>query len=250
MKSIANISLWRRIIPFRPANAAIIDGGPAPTFAAGMVDDFADLERRCAEKLTAQRGDAAHGLEHVRRVVMNAKRLAAAEGARLDVVVPAAWLHDCVSVPKDSPQRAQASRLAAAQAVLWLHEWGYAAALRPDIAHAIEAHSFTAAITPRTIEAKVVQDADRLEAIGAVGLARCLMLGGAMGRPLYAADDPFCANRKPDDRASAVDHFYTKLLQLESTMQTASGRREARARTEYLRGFLAQLRRESEPARE
>ena len=250
MKSIANISLWRRIIPFRPANAAIIDGGPAPTFAAGMVDDFADLERRCAEKLTAQRGDAAHGLEHVRRVVMNAKRLAAAEGARLDVVVPAAWLHDCVSVPKDSPQRAQASRLAAAQAVLWLRSWGCPEALLPEIAHAIEAHSFTAAIAPRTIEAKVVQDADRLEAIGAVGLARGLMLGGAMGRPLYAADDPFCANRKPDDRASAVDHFYTKLLQLEGTMQTAIGRREARARTEYLRGFLAQLRREIEPARE
>ena len=209
-----------------------------------MADNFTELEKRCAERLAAQPGDAAHDLGHVRRVVQNARGLAAAEGARLEVVLPAAWLHDCVTVPKDSPQRAQASRLAAAQAVRWLEEWDYPAEFMPDIAHAIEAHSFTAAIPPRTIEAKVVQDADRLEAIGAVGLARCLMLGGAMGRPLYAADDPWCERRAPDDRASAIDHFYTKLLKLEGTMQTASGRREARVRTEFLEGFLAQLRHE------
>ena len=75
-------------------------------------------------------------------------------------------------------------------------------------------------------------------------LSRRQMLGGAMGRPLYAAVDPFCAKRAPDDRASAVDHFYTKLLKLEGTMQTAGGRREARGRTEFLEKFLAQLRRE------
>jgi uncharacterized protein len=211
-----------------------------------MSADFTDLEKRCTQALSAQGGDAAHGLEHVQRVVMNARKLAAEEGARLEVVVPAAWLHDCVSVPKDSPQRASASRLAAEQALRWLGEWHYPAALLPEIAHAIEAHSFTAAIAPRTLEAKVVQDADRLEAIGAVGLARCLMLGGAMGRPLYAAEDPFCEKRAPDDRASAVDHFYTKLLKLEGTMQTAGGRREARVRTEFLERFLAQLKREIE----
>lgn len=197
--------------------------------------------------LSARGGDVAHGLEHVRRVVRNARRLAAAEGARREVVVPAAWLHDCVTVPKDSPQRAAASRLAAAQAVAWLREWNWPEVFLADIAHAIEAHSFTAGIAPHTTEAKVVQDADRLEAIGAIGLARCLMLGGAMGRPLYVAEDPFCARRAPDDRAATVDHFYTKLLKLEGTMQTASGRREARARTEFLEQFLAELKREIAP---
>ena len=212
-----------------------------------MAEDLTGLEQRCAGKLAAQAGDVAHGLEHVRRVVMNAKRLAAAEGARPEIVVPAAWLHDCVTVPKDSPLRASASRLAAEQAVRWLGEWHYPAALLPDIAHAIEAHSFTAGIAPRTIEAKVVQDADRLEAIGAIGLARCLMLGGALGRPLYAAADPFCEKRPPDDRVSAVDHFYTKLLKLEGSMQTAGGRREARTRTEFLENFLTQLKQEIGP---
>ena len=209
-----------------------------------MPMDFDELERRCGEKLAAAGGDAAHDREHVRRVVRNAAALAAAEGARSEVVLPAAWLHDCVTVPKDSPQRAAASRLAAAQAVAWLREWGWAEVLLPDIAHAIEAHSFSAGIAPRTIEARVVQDADRLDALGAVGLARCLMLGGELGRPLYAALDPFCEQRPPDDRAACVDHFYAKLLTLEDTMQTAGGRAEARRRTEFLRQFLAELRRE------
>jgi uncharacterized protein len=206
--------------------------------------DFAELERRCLEKLVAAGGDAAHDLEHIRRVVANARGLAAAEGARLEIVLPAAWLHDCVTVPKDSPQRTTASRLAAAQAVAWLREWDWPETLLPDIAHAIEAHSFSAGIPPRTTEAKVVQDADRLDALGAVGLARCLMLGGAMGRPLYAAVDPFCERRAPDDRAACVDHFFAKLLTLEATMQTVGGRAEARRRTEFLKGFLDELKRE------
>jgi len=209
--------------------------------------DFAGLERRCREKLAAAGGDAAHDLAHVERVVGNAQRLAVAEGARREVVLPAAWLHDCVTVAKDSPSRATASRRAAAQAGAWLREWGWDDALLPEIAHAIEAHSFSAGIAPNTIEARVVQDADRLDALGAVGLARCLMLGGAMGRPLYAAEDPWCKQRAPDDRAACVDHFYTKLLSLESTMQTASGRREAQHRTMFLRQFLAELKRETGP---
>jgi uncharacterized protein len=209
-----------------------------------MSVDFAELEQRCVQALAAEPGDAAHDLEHVRRVVRNARQLAAVEGARLEVVLPAAWLHDCVTVSKDSPDRSRASRLAAEQAVTWLRAWGWPEALLPEIAHAIQAHSFSAGVPPRTVEARVVQDADRLEALGAVGLARCLLLSGAMGRPLYAPEDPFCEHRAPDDRAAAVDHFFAKLLKLEDTMQTAGGRREARQRTEYLRGFLAQLRRE------
>lgn len=206
--------------------------------------DFTELERRCVERLIAAGGDAAHDLEHIRRVVANARGLAVAEGAKPEVVLPAAWLHDCVTVPKDSPQRATASRLAAAQAAAWLREWGWPETFLADIAHAIEAHSFSAGIAPRTIEAKVVQDADRLDALGAVGLARCLMLGGALGRPLYAVEDPFCEQRAPDDRTACVDHFYAKLLKLEATMQTEGGRREARRRTEFLRRFLEELGRE------
>jgi len=110
-----------------------------------------------------------------------------------------------------------------------------------EIAHAIEAHSFSAAVVPRTLEAKVVQDADRLDALGAVGLARTLMLGGEMKRAFYDDVDPFCATRLPDDAVFTLDHLYSKLLTLEGTMQTPGGKAEARLRTKFLRQFLGQL---------
>ena len=185
--------------------------------------------------------DPGHGPTHLERVVATAVRLAEEEGARLDVVLPAAWLHDCVHVAKDSPDRAKASRLAADHALGFLEGAGYPAHSLPDVRHAIEAHSFSAGIVPRTIEAKVVQDADRLDALGAIGLARCLAVGTALGRPLYEPADPFCRARDPDDGGASVDHFYAKLLKLAGSMQTAAGRHEAGRRTKFLEAFLAQL---------
>lgn len=205
---------------------------------------LADIEALSAQYLADAGGDIAHDLEHVRRVVANARALAYVEGARLDVVVPAAWLHDCVAVAKDSPERSRASRLAADEAVSRLRAWGVPEDALPDVAHAIEAHSFSAGIAPRTIEAGVVQDADRLDALGAVGLARCLMLGAELGRPFYVPSDPFCEGRAPDDMASSLDHFYTKLLGLAETFITDAGRAEARRRTATLQRFLDDLRHE------
>ncbi len=191
---------------------------------------------------TGKRADAAHDMAHLARVVAMAKRLAMEEGASLDVVMPAAWLHDCVHVPVTSPDRKRASVMAADAAIALLIEIGYPTGLHAAIHHAIAAHSFSARITPESTEARVVQDADRLDAIGAIGIARCLMLGGQLGRVLYDENDPFAAHRTPDDRVSSLDHFYTKLLTLADTMTTESGRREGASRTEYMRGYLAQLR--------
>jgi uncharacterized protein len=188
--------------------------------------------------------DPAHDREHIRRVVASALALARAEGAELAVVLPAAWLHDCVIVPKDSPQRALASTLAARVAAEVLESIGYPARHIPAIGHAIEAHSFSAGIAPRTIEAMVVQDADRLDALGAIGVARCLMLSGALGRRLYDPGDPFARSRPPDDAANTIDHFYAKLLRLAEGMNTAAARAEAHRRTAFMRSFLDQLGRE------
>jgi len=192
--------------------------------------------------MAAQLGkDAAHDLSHIRRVVHNAMQFAAVEGAETAVVFPAAWLHDCVAVPKDSPLRSQASRLAAETAVTFLHRHDYPAQHLDGIAHAIAAHSFSAQIPPQTIEAKVVQDADRLDAIGAIGIARAFIVGGKLGRPIYNEYDPFCHERTPDDFTATIDHFYTKLFKLEATMQTAVGKREAQIRTDRMRQYLAWL---------
>ena len=204
-----------------------------------------DWEARIRRFVAEQPGaDPGHGEIHLRRVVATALQLAAEEGARADIVWPAAWLHDCVHVAKDSPDRPHASRLAAAHAMQFLGREGYPKECLEPIGHAIEAHSYSAGIPPRTIEAKVVQDADRLDALGAIGVARCIAVGASLGRPLYQADDPFCERRAPDDAGASVDHFYTKLLKLAGTMQTAAGRREAERRTDFIRAFLAQLRTE------
>lgn len=186
-------------------------------------------------------GDAAHDRSHVLRVVANVKALAAAEGADPRIVVPAAWLHDCVQVPKHSPDRARASRLAADAAGEYLRGAGYPAEPIPAIEHAIHAHSFSAGVEARTLEAKVVQDADRLDALGAVGIARTMMLGGVLGVPLYDAAEPIPVTRTPDDRQSVLDHFFVKLLRLEERMQTESGRREAARRTAFMREYLAEI---------
>lgn len=194
---------------------------------------------------TQGEGDPAHDLQHIQRVVLNTRQLAAGENLGLDVLLPAAWLHDCVHVAKDSPQRSQASVIAAERAVTFLRENNYPAEHLDAIHHAISAHSFSAKITPRTLEAAVLQDADRIDALGAVGLSRCLMLGGYMGSSLMSEEDPFCETRTPDDARYCVDHFFAKLLTLQDTMQTKAGRALAKERTAFLRYFLDQLKKET-----
>ena len=185
--------------------------------------------------------DAGHDLEHIQRVVLSARRLAMQENAKLEVVLPAAWLHDCVIVPKDSPLRKQASRLAADAAISHLRADGYPEEPLEAIHHAILTHSFSAGIPPETLEAKIVQDADRLDAIGSIGIARCLMLGGSMGRRLYHPQDPFAAQRDLDDLTYTIDHFFVKLFKLPAQMHTQAAREEAEKRVGVMRQFLEQL---------
>lgn len=189
-------------------------------------------------------GDAAHDLQHIRRVFKNAREICLEEGGDWQVVLPAVLLHDCVHVAKSSPLRTKASVLAAETAVAWLqaHDWPYGKL--DAIGHAIAAHSFSANLETKTLEAKIVQDADRLDALGAVGIARTLMLGGELRREFYHANDPFCDHRDADDSLYTLDHFFRKLFTLVNTMKTASGRRQAQQRTDMMHDYLRQLRRE------
>lgn len=185
--------------------------------------------------------DAAHDFNHVLRVVSTAEQLCKAEQAEVEVVIPAAWLHDCFTYPKDHPQRKQSSQQAADKACEFLREIGYPQQHLEAVHHAIAAHSFSAGILPQTLEAQIVQDADRLDSLGAIGIVRCLQVGTSLQRALYDSDDPFCASRPADDSSFTLDHFYTKLLRLADSMNTAAAKAEALRRTEYMRGFLQQL---------
>jgi uncharacterized protein len=203
------------------------------------------LQQQCLQFLQKMiPADGAHDISHVRRVVKNCSYLTDIEGADSFVTLPAAWLHDCVAVPKDSPLRSQGSRLAADAAVAFLAETGYPKEQLDDVYHAIEAHSYTAAIPTRTLEAQIVQDADRLDSLGAIGIARCLLVGGHLNRPLCDPADPFCDERDPDDSLYTIDHFYNKLFKLPDTMQTEAGRAEAHRRADLMREYLDHLREE------
>ena len=213
--------------------------------AAALADWSARCEAFVRERMA---GDAGHDFGHVRRVVVWARRLGDAEAADPAVVLPAAWLHDVVTVPKSHPDRVRASRIAAEAASAWLGEAGYPTDRIPAVAHAIEAHSFTAGVEPRTIEAEVVQDADRLDALGAVGIARCYAMAAEFGSHILHPDDPVPGEglkRPLDDERYATDHFYTKLLGLPATMRTEAGRAEAERRGAFLRTFLDELARET-----
>ncbi|RJX75781.1 HD domain-containing protein [Vibrio sinensis] len=185
--------------------------------------------------------DLAHDINHVLRVVASAKALCVQEQALPQVVIPAAFLHDCFSFEKNHPNKSQSSVVAADKAIQFLKQINYPSEYHDGIHHAIVAHSFSANVTPRTLEAKIVQDADRLDALGAIGIARCLQVSVKLDRPLYYAEDPFCQQRTPNDGEYTIDHFYTKLFLLAERMNTQSAKVEATKRTDFMREYLMQL---------
>lgn len=204
-----------------------------------------ELEQACREFiLSLVHADVAHDITHIERVVRVAKQLCIAEQAQMEVVLPAAWLHDCVAVAKNHPDRAKASTMAGDKAISFLTELGYDSQYFSAIHHAIAAHSFSANIAVQSVEAQIVQDADRMDALGAIGVSRCMKVGGSIGRHLYNADDPFCNQRTPNDNLYTLDHFYIKLLHIANSMNTPSAKAEAARRTNYMHEFLEQLKSE------
>lgn len=186
--------------------------------------------------------DSAHDLAHADRVWALARTIALGEGMELSpVLLSAAYLHDLVAMPKDHPRRDRAAMLSASAAGPLMQALGLSPTEIARARHAIEAHSYSAGTQPASAEAKILRDADRLEALGAIGIARCFAVSGALGRPLFHPEDPFAHSRNPDDQAYALDHFATKLLRLPETFLTPTGRRLAEERAEKMRRFLVEL---------
>jgi len=182
--------------------------------------------------------DGAHDMNHLHRVWRNATTLLEQHhGADRLVVMAACYLHDLVNLPKNHPERHLASRQAAALARIQLGDAGFPADRLDAVAHAIETHSFSAALQPTTLEAQIVQDADRLDALGAVGLARMFYIAGRMGTALAHPDDPLALNRERNDKIYSLDHIEVKLATLPGTMQTAAGRALGEQRLRELLAF-------------
>jgi len=188
--------------------------------------------------------DSAHDFEHIMRVYKNAQKLCKQEKVNEKLVLCTVLLHDVVSYPKSDKRSKNSSIDSAKKAKTILKKYNFIESEITIISDAIHDHSFSQQRTPKTIEGKILQDADRLDALGAIGIARVFATGGLLKRPFYNIDDPFCKKRKPDDRIWTLDHFFQKLLKLESLMNTKSGKLEAKKRTRVLKEFLKQLKQE------
>lgn len=188
--------------------------------------------------------DSAHDFEHVMRVYKNAQKICKKEKANEKLVLTATLLHDIVSYPKSDKRSKLSSTHSAKKSKQILKKYDFSNEEIIIISNAIRDHSFSQNKVPATLEGKILQDADRLDAIGAIGIARVFATGGSLKRPFYNTDDPFCKTRKPDDKTWTVDHFYQKLLNLESLMNTKSGKMEAKKRTKILKNYLKQLKQE------
>ena len=192
--------------------------------------------------------DGSHDLGHFQRVWTCAKQIADEELIRnaeccadTEVLLAAAYFHDFNSKSKDDPEASSSSLHSAKAAGAALKEMGFPHQKIEAVKHAIHAHSFSANILPQTIEAKIIQDADRMEAIGALGVARTFYVSGLIGSLSYDVNDPLANNRPLDDKKFALDHFFTKLLKLQDAMQTDAGRRLAKERSAFLSDFAMRL---------
>ena len=188
-----------------------------------------------------RKADPAHDFSHILRVCRIARKIGQEEKADMKVLLPAALLHDLESKKglKSGKEPSGQAGLGAARS--FLQGKGLDRDRIEKVLYAVEVHSFSRGILPATLEARILQDADRLDAMGAIGIARLFVTGGAMGREMYHLQDPFCREREPDDKRWNLDHFYRKLLKLEEGMHTGKGREMARRRTEVLRRYLREL---------
>lgn len=181
--------------------------------------------------------DGAHDEAHLVRVWRNVEKIVAGEGGDKEILLAATLLHDCVWIDKGSSQRGMASRLAAAKARGVLAHLSWADDRIDRVCHAIEAHSYSAGIWPTSLEAEILQDADRLDSMGFIGVARCFYVAGLRGASICDAADPGANGRPLDDRTFALDHFQTKLMNLEEKFCTSTGAELASERSAKLRHF-------------
>ncbi|MFC0216523.1 HD domain-containing protein [Paenibacillus chartarius] len=201
---------------------------------------LSDAEAWAKEKLS--RDSSGHDWWHIERVVRTARTIASVEQADLFVCELAALLHDMADEKLNEDPAAAQRELEA-----WLYGSGASEAEVRHVLEIIATMSFKGGARPpmRTLEGKVVQDADRLDAIGAVGISRVFAFSGAKGRPIH---DPSVQVRLTMTEAeyrsgndTAINHFYEKLLMLKDLMNTEYGRRLAQGRHEFMETYLQQF---------
>lgn len=189
-------------------------------------------------------GDPAHSFAHIKRVMLLCEKLCPKEGVDREVLMAGALLHDVVNLPKNHPRRKEASAMACEKSKKLLKEADYNLEFINKALVVIEEHSFSLGKKPSCTESAILQDADRLDALGSIGLMRMISCGVSFKAEFYNTDDPFAENREYEDKLYTLDHFYTKLFKLPELMNTSKGREEALLRVDFMKSFIEQLKRE------
>lgn len=189
--------------------------------------------------------DPAHDLQHILRVYKNAELIGKREGADMEVLLAAVLLHDIVVYPKGSAKSSKSADDSADMAEKILKGYRVSKEKIDRISYCIRTHSYSRRLVPATLEGKILQDADRLDALGAIGIARTFSVGGSEDRMFYNPDDPFWkTGREPDDWQWTLDHFQAKLLKLKDSMHTKAAQEMAEERTRFMEQFIEQLKKE------
>lgn len=185
--------------------------------------------------------DPAHDWAHVGRVAATAKKLCENLDLNIECVLAGVYCHDIVNLPKDHPDRKNASTLAADEATPLLKQAGFVTHEIELIRKTIIEHSFSKGLKPSCIESAIVQDSDRLDALGAIGILRCAAVNTQMKSRFYDPFDPLAENRELDDKTFMIDHYYVKLFKLPELMNTPQGKAEANKRVEFMKTFLKEM---------
>lgn len=185
--------------------------------------------------------DPAHDWNHVERVVKNAIKISKQENIQSELILAAVYCHDLINLPKNHPERSKASERSALEAIPYLKEVGFSEDEINEIQIGIIQHSFSRNEKPSTIIASIVQDADRLDALGAIGILRCAITAGKLNSSLYDLVDPLAKNRDLNDQKFMIDHYFKKLFLLPDLMYTKSAKEMAETRVEFMKSFLKNL---------
>ena len=183
-----------------------------------------------------------HDYFHTLRVYKMATRIAAQEDADLMTVQLAALLHDVDDIKLSPETHANKDR-----AVAFLREHGISEAMIKTICEIIGEVSFrgTDSTVPGTIEGRCVQDADRLDAMGAIGVARAFAYGGSHNRVIHDPDIKPAVNMNADEYqkhvSTTVNHFYEKLFQLKDLMNTDTAKKIAEQRDSYMKSYISEF---------
>ena len=154
--------------------------------------------------------DSAHDFEHIMRVLKNAVTISRKEKGDIRMITAAVLLHDIVSYPKSDPRSKKSSLESAEESKMILKKYDFDQDEIRIISDAIRIHSFSRGVVPQTLVGKILQDADRLDALGSIGIARTFAVGGSENRPFYNIDDPFCKKRSPDDKSWTFESLLQK----------------------------------------